>query len=174
MHLVCVSECFDCPRDTYKDVPGKGACLTCATGLTTGTRTGQTECLRKHGPSRNIWEFELHVGVRTKRDALIRDLNIQIHFCDWPMSQKSTYKCTFLLHVHVKLKLPIATHCLFFFSSENHKEIALLSDGVAAPAERSFAAMYRRCCRCLPSLWKTAPPLLPNHRDWLTTPPPAS
>ena len=22
------------------------------------------------------------------------------------MSQKSTYKCTFLLHVHVKLKLP--------------------------------------------------------------------
>ncbi len=29
---------------------------------------------------------------------------MKIHFCDWPMSQKSTYKCTFLLHIHVKLK----------------------------------------------------------------------
>ena len=31
---------------------------------------------------------------------------MQICFCDWLMALKSTYKCTFLLHVHVKLKLP--------------------------------------------------------------------
>ena len=32
---------------------------------------------------------------------------MQICFCDWLMTLKSTYKCTFfLLHVHMKLKLP--------------------------------------------------------------------
>ncbi len=30
---------------------------------------------------------------------------MQMYFCDWPVSQKSMYKCTFLLHVHVEQKL---------------------------------------------------------------------
>ena len=32
---------------------------------------------------------------------------MQICFCDWLITLKSTYKCTFLLHTHVKLKLPV-------------------------------------------------------------------
>ncbi len=35
---------------------------------------------------------------------------MQIHFCDWPMTLKSTYTCTFLAPRDVKLKLTFSNH----------------------------------------------------------------